>query len=104
MDFEGRRIALAQFADQLRDNSFAEKLVAAYMKDTSYLRKDVVGREIDAPIALLKQAGIDTAYTLSYDIDIASVGPIGKVAVLLPYNGINILVAKAICTSFLIGN
>jgi acyl-CoA reductase-like NAD-dependent aldehyde dehydrogenase len=30
--------------------------------------------------------------------------PIGKVAVLLPGNGINMLVAKAVCSSFLAGN
>lgn len=104
MDFEYRKRALAHLSDQLKEETFSHQLVQAYMKDTWFLKRNVVDREIKAPVALLAQTGIDTEYTAKYGIDPDNLRPIGKIAVLLPFNGINIMASKAIASSFYAGN
>jgi acyl-CoA reductase-like NAD-dependent aldehyde dehydrogenase len=104
ISFEERRQALHNLSLHLQDETFASNLVAAYMKDTGFLRKNVIEREIVQPVALLDQIGRKSLFADEYALDFSAIQPLGKVAVLLPFNGVNIMLAKAVGSSFLAGN
>src|SRR5580658_9250565 len=104
MNFESRNQALAEMARQLGEDSFSAGLVDAYMKDTHFLKKDIYYREVFSPAKLLRDVGRETVYSKSFNIDFDALRPLGKVAVLLPKNSINLSVCKAVSASFLAGN
>jgi acyl-CoA reductase-like NAD-dependent aldehyde dehydrogenase len=96
-----KREALLSFAKQLRDKSFQEHLITAYMQDTGFLRKNIIKREIEVPLNLINM--MLNYIDVNYD-KLNRATPKGKVAILLPSNGINMMIAKAVCASFLAGN
>src|SRR5215469_5827762 len=104
MDLEKRRKALMELVGELGEESFSKKLVEAYMKDTWFLRKDIHFREIHTPIRILEDIGRRSVYTEHFEVDPECLQPLGKVAVLLPKNSINLSISKAVASSFLAGN
>ena len=88
----------------LKDPGFSTKLIAAYLKDTGFLRKDIVKRELEAPAFLMENICEESEVRRNYGIDPDTLRPMGKVVVFLPKNGINLIVSKAICSSYLAGN
>ena len=96
-----KKEALLGFAKQLNDELFKDELATAYMQDTGFLRKNIIKREIDIPLYLINN--IVRCIELEYDV-FDNVKPKGEVAVLLPSNGVNMMIAKAVCASFLAGN
>jgi acyl-CoA reductase-like NAD-dependent aldehyde dehydrogenase len=104
MNFEKRKDTLKKMASYLREERFANKLISAYMKDTGFLRNDIYAREIEFPLFLMDNIGEETEYTRNFGLEFDSIRPLGKVVVILPKNGINLLISKAVCSSFLGGN
>lgn len=94
-----KRIIITDLINRLRDKDFSETLVNSYFKDTGYLLKDIKKREIEIPQQML------SLYLKNDRGDALLEHPRGKkVAILLPRNGINIVVAKAVMASCLSGN
>lgn len=93
---------LEKLAQHVKDPLFSEKLIQAYMKDTGFARKSITEREISAPVRIIDSFGRENKFIKNFSV--INRKPIGKVAILLPVNGINILVAKAVGASYLIGN
>jgi acyl-CoA reductase-like NAD-dependent aldehyde dehydrogenase len=100
--FELRLQELRTFADAHNDNSFKESFIGAYLEDTAFLRSNIYEREILAPQGLINTL-ISEATGLG-NHNIMSRRPLGKVAILLPKNGIGITAAKSLASSFLMGN
>src|SRR5882762_783723 len=104
MNLDNRRDALGEVIHQLNDAKFAGSLVHAYGEDTDFLRRTILEREIRLPVTILQQIGKETEYTKEYSVNFKTLHPLGKVAVVLPSNGVNMLIAKAVASSFLAGN
>ena len=104
MNFEKRKAALSRMICYLKEDRFANQLIDAYMKDTGFLRRDIYAREIEFPLFLLNYISQESQYTRDFGLDFESVRPLGKVLVVLPKNGINLMLTKAVCSSFLAGN
>ena len=104
MNFEQRKLALVKTAINLGDEQFHQKLISAYSQDTGFLKKNVKLREVTTPIAILNEIGRETHLTKAYGIDLQQLQSLGKVAVLLPRNGVNLCLAKSVGASFLAGN
>ncbi len=89
--------AVRSLADQLESSSFIERFVEAYILDTAYVRKDVLSREIKATAALLRMRRSDVQAS-------AERIPMGKVVVFMPKNSLGFTLAKAVVSSYLMGN
>ncbi|MFM1877357.1 MAG: hypothetical protein RLZZ241_223 [Bacteroidota bacterium] len=89
---------LQRLANGILEERFKENFLNAYIEDTSFLTKNILGREIEVPSKLLRQSRLEDLNQLQ------SRFPIGTVAVLVPKNSIGLTVAKAIASSFLMGN
>jgi acyl-CoA reductase-like NAD-dependent aldehyde dehydrogenase len=102
--FDERIQDLKAFAHGHSDSFFKDRFLKAYLSDTAFTRSNIYHREIIAPQSLVN---LLTEVPLLYTADglnIRARQPIGKVAVLLPKNGIGITAAKALASSFLMGN
>lgn len=104
MNFKQRREALIRTSINLEDEKFHQHLIRAYGADTGFLRKDIKIREVITPVAILNAIGKETDATRAYGVDMEQLRSLGKVAVLLPSNGINLCLAKSVGASFLAGN
>ncbi len=96
-DFFVRLQNVRRLAEQFCSQTFCENLVQAYIEDTGFLRADVIKREILAPAQLL--ALPDWQHPR-----LGSRTSLGKVAVMVPKNGIGLILAKAIVSSYIMGN
>jgi acyl-CoA reductase-like NAD-dependent aldehyde dehydrogenase len=104
MNFKQRQQALVQTAINLANEEFQQKLISAYSQDTGFLKKNVKIREVTTPIAILNEIGKETNLTKAYGVNLQQLQSLGKVAVLLPRNGVNLCLAKSVGASFLVGN
>jgi acyl-CoA reductase-like NAD-dependent aldehyde dehydrogenase len=92
-----RRERLQSLALRLAEEPFRSEFIDAYIRDTAFARKAIEGREVVVPNKLLllqrEEESILTERT-----------PLGTVAVLVPKNSIGLTLAKAIASSYLMGN
>lgn len=96
-DFLFRNNQLQKLADYMLSDEFSEGFCDAYISDTAFVKKDVYKREILTPASLLKLIREQENYPLQRK-------PLGKVAVLIPKNSLGLTLAKAIASSYLMGN
>jgi acyl-CoA reductase-like NAD-dependent aldehyde dehydrogenase len=96
-DYLYRREKIQSLAFSLTQEPFRSEFIDAYVNDTAFARKAVEGREIVVPKKLLllqrEEESILTERT-----------PLGTVVVLVPKNSIGLTIAKAIASSYLMGN
>jgi len=88
---------LELLADYLKNEIFVESFSKAYFKDTAFLIKDIISREINTPYELLKTERDNIG-------SIQDRKPLGTVSVLMPKNSLGLTLAKAVASSFLAGN
>jgi acyl-CoA reductase-like NAD-dependent aldehyde dehydrogenase len=96
-NFEMRATHLKRLAARFGSAEFQEALIEAYVKDTAFLRTDVIKREILTPARLL-------ALPRQIGLGLESRKALGKVAVMVPKNSLGLTLAKAIASSYLMGN
>jgi succinate-semialdehyde dehydrogenase/glutarate-semialdehyde dehydrogenase len=94
---ETRAERLRDLAEGLGDPAFQREFVAAYIEDTGFLAADVLKREIWTPIRLLGLLARDWA-------GLAARSALGRVSVVVPKNSLALTLAKAIGSSYLLGN
>lgn len=89
---------LRKLASSLRKPAFRQQFIGAYVADTAFLTKHVGIREIDVPYRLLMARSLEQWSSMS------NRKPLGGVAVLVPKNSIGLTLAKAIASSYVMGN
>jgi acyl-CoA reductase-like NAD-dependent aldehyde dehydrogenase len=95
--YSARKARLEELADYLLTDEFSSKFLDAYIRDTAFVKKNVIKRELHSPSALLR---IKREEESLLDDRL----PLGGVAVMIPKNSIGLTLAKAIASSFLMGN
>ena len=96
-DFSTRQAKLQKLADHLLTEEFSSKFTDAYIKDTAFVKKNVIKRELLTPSALL-------GLKREEDPMLAGRLRLGEVAVMIPKNSVGLTLAKAIASSYLMGN
>lgn len=92
-----RKRDLLALADALESPVWRDRVVQAYLKDTSFLVRDIVRREVEIPAALLRLPREEETL-------LANRRPLGRVVVMMPRNSLGFTLAKAIAGSYLAGN
>jgi len=95
--YQHRNENLHQLAQKLKSENFTSRFVPAYIHDTAFTHKAVFGREIEVPSKLL-------TLDRSEENLLKDRFPLGKIAVLIPKNSIGLTLAKAIASSYQMGN
>ena len=103
--FHTRKKALKNLAAALLTNhTIQEKIIATYMEATGFTYQNLMNREIIEPATILKTLGEPNDF-IDWEIgDMSDRKPLGKVAILLPKNGVGITFAKAAAAAYLMGN
>lgn len=96
-NFEERRNDIKKLANHIESSYFIQEFVNAYIEDTQFIKRNVIKREIETPAALLNLIH----NTVQYETNTL---PLGKVAILVPKNSLGLTLAKAIASSYLMGN
>ncbi|NLR68493.1 aldehyde dehydrogenase family protein [Chitinophaga varians] len=102
MDFYKRRNALLRMQEMLEDQALQRGLVAAYMRDTGYTYRNIRDREITIPLNMLKYWESAAVESLLFQADPVEADG-NKIAIVLPSNGINILIVKTVASAFMSG-
>lgn len=103
--FYSRKQELENLAKELLENeTVQENIISSYMNTTGFTHTNLMNREILEPAAILKNLGAPNEF-IDWELeDMTERKPLGKVAVLLPKNGIGITFAKAAAAAYLMGN
>lgn len=97
LDFDARLACVRALGAAFAAPAQREPLVAAYMRDTLLLRRDVLARESEVPSRLC-------ALPILGARDLRDARPSGGVAVLVPKNSVGLTIAKAVVGGWLTGN
>jgi acyl-CoA reductase-like NAD-dependent aldehyde dehydrogenase len=95
---------LVRLSLTLRDERKMARFIDAYIEDTAFVRTDVYQRELIAPAAVLESTGQPNPFVEPFGVRIEARAPVGKVAVLLPKNGLGLTMCKSIAAAYLMGN
>ena len=96
-EYHRRKDQLLKLADHFLSETFSKSFCDAYVADTAFVRNDVYKREILTPAALLKIPREDESFLQDRK-------PLGTVVVMIPKNSLGLTLAKAIASSYLMGN
>lgn len=99
--FETRLDSLLAFSEAHNDPTFSTAFAESYLEDTAFAYSNIVSREISAPQELIRTLAFGTSNSA---LQIHGRTPVGRVAILLPKNGIGITAAKSVASSYLMGN
>jgi len=92
-----RKNTLRGLAEAMDQSSFQADLLRTYGAETQFVRKDIIAREILAPIALLRKDREEESTLIGRS-------SMCKVAVMMPKNGLGLTLAKAVASAYLMGN
>jgi hypothetical protein len=95
---------LTQLAEKMADSRWSSRLIEAYQEDTYFLTNDIIKREIESPKRILKSYSQENPYFKQFFQEKYNRTPLGEVAVVLPKNGLGLVLVKAIVSSYLAGN
>jgi len=101
VNYGAKKHALAAFAKQLLKPENQEAIIAAYMADTSFTRKNILQKEVNLPATILQDFGKENNFTQAFNINPLERQPIGTVAILWPKNGVGQVANKSVFCSFL---